>query len=297
MVKFPFYSLRDAEGEGSVAGGDITAAEISRAAELGHVPLEKWTGPKDKWVNARDYIAKGEEILPIVKAQKRALERQVAELKTTIDATNADVAVFRDFVTKAAERKYQEQMATALKAKEEAIDEGSGKAVTAADKEIARIEKEKADADEAAKKKPAGTATGDHPDYAAWLTDNSWYAEDLDLQAAANIIAHQEARANPSVTGKGLYDKVKARLQKQALWKEKFPEDPAMTMGNIVEGETGNGNRRPGNSKAKTYENLPAEAKAACDKFIANGWITLPGKKDATLKDKREAYCADYDWS
>ena len=46
------------------------------------------------------------------------------------------------------------------------------------------------------------------------------------------------------------------------------------------------GSQAPRPKKGKTYDDLPPEAKAACDKFVR----TIPGYK-------REDYVKEYDWS
>ena len=50
--------------------------------------------------------------------------------------------------------------------------------------------------------------------------------------------------------------------------------------------ESGSGRASRGSSSnAQTYDNLPAEAKAACDRFVKQKLMT------------REQYVADFDWS
>ena len=117
------------------------------------------------------------------------------------------------------------------------------------------------------------------PELQEWISNNSWYTQDVRMQAAANVIAEDISRGQPWLKGKEFLvalDKAlednftPERLGRSAKKKERSP----------VEGvHQGGGSTR--NDK-HSYENLPAEAKAACDMFVKNKLMT------------REQYCSEY---
>src|SRR5580698_4034130 len=56
----------------------------SRAREMGWKPLAEYRGPPGKWQPAADFIARGENILPIVRDQNRRLTEKVGKLEGEI---------------------------------------------------------------------------------------------------------------------------------------------------------------------------------------------------------------------
>jgi hypothetical protein len=86
----------------------------------------------------------------------------------------------------------------------------------------------------------------------------------------------------PDLKGKEFLKKMDEVLQ------EEFPDrfkTGKERKGPAVESGAG-GRGGGGNRNAKSYDNLPSEAKAACDRFVK----TIP-------KYTREDYLAEYDWS
>lgn len=61
-----------------------TAAIEARAAAMGWKPLAEYRGPPGKWHPAADFIARGENILPIVRDQNRRLAERVGKLESEI---------------------------------------------------------------------------------------------------------------------------------------------------------------------------------------------------------------------
>ena len=85
----------------------------------------------------------------------------------------------------------------------------------------------------------------------------------------------------PQLTGRAFLDKLDERIAQY------FPEKTSLgkkQRGSAVD-STGNV-RAGGGSGKKTYDNLPSEAKAACDKFVKQG----------LFKSKQE-YIDLYDWT
>lgn len=63
--------------------GSDPAIEV-RAREMGWKPLAEYRGPPGKWQPAADFIARGENILPIVRDQNRRLTERVGKLEGEI---------------------------------------------------------------------------------------------------------------------------------------------------------------------------------------------------------------------
>ena len=52
-----------------------------KALEMGWVPQDKWTGDPDKWTDARSYVERGEQILPILRANNRRLQDDLLTMR------------------------------------------------------------------------------------------------------------------------------------------------------------------------------------------------------------------------
>lgn len=61
-------------------GGEDAAIE-ARAREMGWKPLAEYRGPPGRWQPARDFIDRGENILPIVRDQNRRLTERIGKLE------------------------------------------------------------------------------------------------------------------------------------------------------------------------------------------------------------------------
>jgi hypothetical protein len=108
------------------------------------------------------------------------------------------------------------------------------------------------------------------------VNDNRWYIENPKLAAYADGLADR-IRAE-GYDGQAYFSELTKRV------KADFPnefENPARHKANGVEA---GGQKGSTDSKAHTYENLPADAKAACNDFVAQGFTT------------KEDYLKNYEW-
>ena len=227
----------------------------AKARELGWVEKEKFRGDPSKHVDAKTYYEKGELVLPIVKKQRDeakkeadALRKEVLDMKSTLQ----DVIKFNE---DAAERKY--------KAEVEQLKAIQAKAVAESD---ATTYKAASDAlDEARENKPKpvekkAEQQGD-PEFESWVAENEWYKTDAKKRRLANAIGVDLASENPNLKGKALFKAVTdeiERIESERSGVERpGPQRAGKTTGN--------------NSKAKTFDNLPAEYKQAFAKFERTG--------------------------
>ena len=125
-------------------------------------------------------------------------------------------------------------------------------------------------------------AAPETPEFREWKEANSdWLEKDKAKTAyAASMAAY--VRATTSLEGREFFAKV------SELTEEKFGrKEPVDRTGAPV--------TRGGNSGARTYANLPAEAKAACDRQGTK--LVGSGRAYKTDAEWRAAYVARYDWS
>ena len=84
-----------------------------RAQQLGWKNEDEYSGPRDKWISADDFIKKGENELPVLKDNLRRIQKELSSLKSGMDEYRA--------MTQATNNRLREQLE---KAKIEAVEEG-----------------------------------------------------------------------------------------------------------------------------------------------------------------------------
>ena len=263
--------------------------QVEKEARLfGWVPKEEFRGSESDWVDADVFVKRGKEINPILRKNNELLMKKLDEKAKEIDSIKASVEEFKQFQKESFERKqaeYEVQIAELKSKKREAIAEGNGDLVVDIDDQIDSLKEAQRDAKEAAKAKPEPVQTAqatipDDPELQSWLGRNTWFGQDEEMTEMANGLGASVRKQFPHLTGRAFLDKLDDKIV------EYFPQK---VLGPKAKGSAvdSTGNMRGGSSTGKkSYDNLPADAKEACDRFIANGWI----------KSKQE-YVDSYDWS
>ena len=232
------------------------------ARKEGWVPEEEWNGPKEKWVDSATFVERGEKIAGILKSKVSRLEEEVQRLAES----NKQFGAFH----KTSLEKEQKKAAQAIKELEQlrkqAISEGDGDAFDAADRQLSELKREAPQTDQTAHAQMAQQ----------WLAENKWYNESPKLGPYADGIAERVAAEGYS--GKAYFNELTRRT------KEAFPEEFSNTRRTQSSAVEGGGEKETKNSKAKTYDNLPSDAKAACANFVRGGFMT------------KEEYVKQYDW-
>lgn len=269
------------EGEGEGGSGDTGPAPevIEQAKALGWVPKEEFKGRESEWIPADKFVERGEQILPIVKENLRRVQADLKAAKTQIAQFGQTAEEFRKFTEEAQARKEADwaREMDALKAQlAQAVEDGDGKATT---RLMDEIEEHKGDKPKA--RPPQDDKPTVDPAFTAWREKNPWYEQE-ELQEAA-IAKGIYLNKKHGYVGQKLYDAVREEMAK--LFPDEVP--PVGDNGGMFDGSGPSGRRTSSQkSKAKTYENLPDDAKQACDRFLAKGFIKT-----------REQYVANFDWS
>lgn len=120
-------------------GGDAPdAADVAieaRAREMGWKPLAEYRGPPGRWQPAKDFIERGENILPIVRDQNRRLTERVGKLEGEISGlrvtANEQLEIIKDLrdIGKRQNQAGYDRAMAELKAKQrQAVEVGDTKA-------------------------------------------------------------------------------------------------------------------------------------------------------------------------
>lgn len=258
-----------------------TEQYVAEATKGGWSPKENWKGDPDKWVDAKEFVERGEKFAGHMKKERDDLKEKVEGLEKTLNEQKETFAEFQKFNTENRQREianiekaHKKEIAELKAEKKQALKDGDADLVVELDDKIDELKDEhKKEVEEkktvVKEKNPASDAV-----FNKWLKENAWYNDDEDLNAYANGYGQ---KIEGKFVGKEFLDKIAERV------KEKFPdkfENKNREKGSGVEGAGGSKQKR-----GKSYDDLPPEAKVACDKFVK----TIKG---FTV----EQYLKDYDW-
>jgi hypothetical protein len=274
--------------DANVTSNNEIAQEVFQEAESqGWVPKERFRGNEADWVDADTFVKRGREILPILRKNNENLVKDLQSTKQQLQEFKQAAEEFKKFQKDAYERKAQEYERRIEEIKEsraQAISDGDGKKVNALDDALDQAKEELIEAKQAVKDAdnvPVSTpSTAVEPELQTWLDNNKWFGEDRRMTSVANGLGESIRLEFPSLKGQPFLDKLDEVLA------EEFPNKFGTKKSPSSRVESGSGRQsRTSGSGAKSYDNLPAEAKAACDRFVKQKLMT------------REQYVADFDWS
>jgi hypothetical protein len=269
----------------------------TRAKELGWAPKEEFRGDPDKWIDAETYVKRGEELMPLLKANNRrqaeelaAVKKQLSETNELLKASAESIEALKEFNTQVTRDKAKET-ADGLKA---ALVEAKKEGDVDLEVELTEQLQEHKAAMKAAEKAPAAkpngktpeTPTADYkanPEWIEWTAANPWFGKDKRRTALALGIG-DELKSNPEtagLTGRALLDKVTEEVE--AVFgggSRRLPDK--------VEGG-GPGHR---GSSGKSFGDLPPDAKDACERQAAR--LVGEGRAFKTTQEWRNHYAKSY---
>ena len=270
--------------------------EVQKEAEaMGWIPAARFRGDPERFVDADEYIKRGETVLPIVKEQNKRLHSEVAELRTKSAAQEAALAAATKAIEEIEER-HSVETTKAVAAAKAQVKAQLAAASEAGDHEaVAELTERMVDlntaAEKPAEKKPAAAVVkpdvyAPPPELAAWNERNPWFGTNKRKTALALGIAQELREAGETSVGETFFDKVTAEVNKEL--------GIAEPRGDKVEGgRNGSGDdARQGAKGGKSFASLPADARAACDadakRFVGEG------KKYKTQNEWRNRYAEIY---
>ena len=233
------------------------------AKEQGWRPKEEFSGSEDKWTDAQTFVEKGEKIAGIMKSR---LDRTEAQVQKLLQDNKQFGEYQKSLLDK--EKGRNAQLLSELEAKRAtAINDGDGQEFTRVDREIEKVRQDLVE--------PI-RENGLDPLAQAWLSNNDWYNTNNKLRVYADGLA--EGIVQEGYTGSAYYSELTRRV------KEDFADEFQNKRRETSTVEAGGELDTKSASDAQTYENLPPDAKAACDRFTKSGLTT------------KEDYVLSYEW-
>ena len=196
-----------------------------KAMESGWVPKQEYSGEEHKWVDAGEFLRRGELF--------KKIEDQSKQLKDVRNALNE----MKKLHGQVREVEYKRAL-DALKAqKKAALEEGDADAVIAADERIDLVKEQQKQlqSEPAAVTEQSGA---EHPEFVAWTEQNSWYKTSSPMKAFADALGADLAAAGNSPSE--VLRKVAAEVRKE--FPNKFRNPNQDKPGAVESGKGGRSN-------------------------------------------------------
>lgn len=206
--------------EGTLVPGEAAPSPIvEEALHQGWVPKDEFDGDPERWVDAGEFVRRGELF--------RKIESQSKEIKDVKRALN-ELAKHN---AKVREVEYERALQELKSQKKEALSEGDADRVVDVDERIDLIKDQQKQLQ--SQKLAEVQQEIVNPEFARWTSKNSWYETDKRMRAYADTLGLQLAQEglSPSEVLKEVEKEVKDRF------KEKF-RNPNRDKPGAVEGVT-----------------------------------------------------------
>lgn len=274
----------DEGGEDNVGSQDVDAPFADEASKYGWQGKEFYKGDPDKWVDAETFVKRGREINPILRKNNERLLNELKESKAQISEMQLSIKEFSEIYKGLNETAYKRAIDDVKAQMRAARQDG--------DLDLADDLSEQLDTlKEEAKNIKVPKVPEVKPDSSAgqqilmeWAGENSWYNEDQnpDLFYMADGIAIKLSKERPELVGKREFlDEISRRVKDRAP--DRFKKRTSAADSSNV-----SSNSNSGLKGRRGYNDLPGDAKAACDRLTTKG---KPGYIDGFTREK---YVAQY---
>jgi len=232
--------------EGNAPEIEHTPTEL-KAIESGWVPKEDFQGDEHKWVEAGEFLRRGELF--------KKIEDQGKQLKDVRSALNE----MKKLNSQIQEVEYKRALDTLKAQKKAALEDGDADAVIAADDRIDMVKEQQK---EMQRQSPVAQSDegSEHPEFVAWTEQNNWYKSSTPMKAFADALGQELARAGNSPSE--VLKKVAAEVRKE--FPNKF-RNPNQDKAGAVEGGSGRGVSTSGKFS------LSDEERSIMNKFVRQG--------------------------
>jgi hypothetical protein len=282
---------------------------VALAREMGWKPEEEWVGkpPARGFMSASEYVRRNEKIMPVVNARAKRAEERAQKLEAKIEQLEQDYRArfqnmerMSDAMLKAQRAQMEAEFAARKEAAVEIGDKAAYQRAVNDEKEaIKAIDDRLKDEEDDPKREPEKKALPKQVQEVvdAWLEDNEWFNKEPELNAVANARHIKLIREKPGLSlAENLAEVtkyVKKRFPEMFGEAEDEEEEEMPRRGSRVEGGTRINNGAGGRS---LYAKLPAEAKAAADRFIKEQGLFLEKGEtlEKNLNQARERYAKQY---
>lgn len=273
--------------------------EVREARSMGWVPEEEWRGDKTHWVDAKTFLERGRHVMPILQSNNQKLvsrleklDNEVHSLKTTLQAANATIAALEEShdedvkaQVEATRKELRAELANASReGNHESVAELTDKLteLNLASRDLEDGEGKGKKKKEEDKRAPIFETDAELRD---WARKNPGFVNNPRKVALGQAISMELRQSGEVSTGAEFLDKVSEEVEK-ILGGEARPSKVSGGNGGSGRGSSGGG------GNGKSYADLPAEAKAACDSMASR--LVGPNRKHKDVESWRNSYTKQF---
>lgn len=267
---------------------EVTPEELKEAVDLGWADKDQWRGDPNHWVDARTFLERGRHVLPIVQQNNERLKESLRETNSKLESVNAALKAAQTTIDALEDARVEDVAATAAEARgklvadlAEATREGRHEDAAALTAKLSELPPAEAAPKTEEKPKPEFKPS---PEFISWAEKNPTFMADPRRVVLADVIAREMRTKGEKSIGHEFMDKVADEVD-VALGRKASRTARA-------EGGGGGGRGPQGGASGKTYEDLPKEAKEACER--ASKRVVGQDKVHKDIGSWRKAYTAKY---
>lgn len=245
-------------------------AEEDRARLSGWTPKNNFRGDESRWVDAKTWNERADNLMPILKATNRRLEDELGATKKELSALQKTLKQVVQVNERVSEREYNRALDTIRKEQAKAVSDGDSDRFMELERQKDQLERpEKIEFSE---RQEQAAAPDDF--VREWDSKNTWFQTDMELRRYAMGVA-QDLQARGEKDAKRILEEVEKETKR--VFAHKFSRQSERTV------DSGGDRPAPKKSGKKGYDDLPKDAKNQCDKLVKD----VPGYT-------REQYIKDY---
>lgn len=292
------------------AGPDETTVKAAR--DMGWTPQEQFKGDPEKWVDADEFVRRGEHLMPILRKTNQRLKGELAERDSRIDTLQSRLDNVQGTLDRLdthyseANKRAAQQAINGLKdqLKQAREDDDTDKEVELLEQiglaqgEVRRLTEEEGkkkteDEEEKNKKPDKDEGVAVDPDLKAWEKENKdWFGVDKKRTRQFHRIA-EDLREELNDSGEDdKFSPAEFLEECQRLWDQEHGEGGERPSKTDSSSRSSRGNPTGG---VKGWNQLPKEAKAAC--LADADYLVGEDKRFKTLEDWQKEYTRIYNAS
>lgn len=235
------------ENQENTSAPEVSPIETEAQAQ-GWVPKEEFQGDEHKWVDAGEFLRRGE------------LFKKIDQVSRTAKQAQQTLAEFKNHYAKVKETEYKHALETLKAERKSAMVDGDFDRVENIETRMDDIKAEAVNALNEIRTQPAPEV---YPEVAAWVETNKWYSTDLPMKAYADTVAAQLNKQG--ITGPDLLKGIDSEIRK--AFPGKFT-NPNRERPGSVEGSTPKGAGR------KDSFELSDQEQRIMNTFVRDGVMT-----------------------
>jgi len=241
---------------------ELTPTE-EKALELGWVPKEEWEGPEDQWVDAREFLFRG-ELMGKIHSQGRTLQtyaQQIDSLKKALKELGEHNKKIAETEYKKALRQLRAELREAEANEEYDVAEELEEKIDELREAKKSLEKDDLEDDTSTKTVQPEVP----PEVIEWQSKNDWYEKDTMMRAAANAAALEYRQMNPNATVKEHLAYIDKKIR------EAFPHKFGKTSPPPMGGKSNSGGRKVRGKSKYTVDDLNDMQRSLAKSLVESG--------------------------